>query len=101
MIKEQLIGSQRVLDAWCIGPPDYELMDWQIEETIDCLLDTAVAVGEAHSQAHFVRTGEYAPYAHRGCTSYHAIEAIRHLQAKVEYLQGVLSQTSAKNGDGA
>lgn len=78
-----MIGSQQVLEPYDIGPPDYEVMDWEIEETIELLLERAVETGEMHSQAHHARTGNFAPFAHRATTSYHAIDAIRLLQAQL------------------
>lgn len=81
------LGTQLVLEAHQIPAPDYELMDWQIDETIELLLERAVEVGEQHSQAMIAAGRGPAPYAHRACTSYHAIEAIRFLQKKLEDLQ--------------
>jgi hypothetical protein len=83
----KLIGTQQVLDAPDIPPPDYELLGWEIDETIDCLLDRAVEVGEQHSQAMIAAGRGPAPFAHRACTSYHAIEIIRLLQKELADLQ--------------
>ena len=70
------IGTQLVLEPGDIEPPDYELMDWQVDETISELLDRAVEIGEQVSQANIARGRGPAPYAHRACTAYHAIEII-------------------------
>lgn len=86
------IGTQLVFEPHDIGPPDYELMDWQVEETIELLLDRAVEVGERHSLAHIAAGRGPAPYAHRACTSYHAIEAIRYFQQKVKDLEDRIEQ---------
>jgi hypothetical protein len=84
---EKKIGTQLVLEGHAIPAPDYELHDTEIESTIDELLDRAVEVGERVSQANIARGQGPAPYAHRACTAYHAIEAIRFLQQKLEDLQ--------------
>lgn len=80
-------NSQQVLPQDDIGPPDYELLDWQIDETIECLLYQAVELGEAHSQSTFQRTGKYAPFAHQATTVYHAIQIIRVLQQQIAELK--------------
>jgi len=80
-------GTQWVLESYDIPAPDYDLMPSEIESTIDELLDRAVEVGEQHSQAMIARGRGPAPYAHRACTSYHAIEIIRLLQKELEDLK--------------
>jgi hypothetical protein len=83
MTTPELIGTQLVLSLENIGPPDYELSDWQIEETLDELLDRAIEIGEQHSQ-HMIAAGRGpTPHAHRACTAYHAIEIIRLLQSRL------------------
>lgn len=77
------IGSQLVCESYDIAAPNYELLGTDIESTIDELLEKAVRTGEAFSQARFVRDGTYAPFAHRACTEYHAIEIIRFLQKEL------------------
>lgn len=84
---ERELGTQWVLEPHDIPPPDYELLGWEINETIDCLLDRAVEIGEQHSQAMIAAGRGPAPYAHRACTSYHAIEIIRLLQKELEDLK--------------
>lgn len=84
---EREIGTQLVLEPHEIAAPDYALLDSEIESTIDELLDRAVELGEAHSQYMIAAGRGPTPYAHRACTPYHAIEAIRYLQKKLEDLQ--------------
>ena len=80
-------NSQQVLPQDDIGPPDYELLDWQIEETIECLLRRAVELGSVHSEIMFQKTGKHTPHAHRSTTAYHAIQIIRMLQEKLKHNQ--------------
>lgn len=70
-----------------ITGPDYEIMDWQIEETIECLLEQAVELGSIHSENMFLKTGKHAPFAHQATTAYHAIQIIRMLQEKLKHNQ--------------
>jgi len=76
-------GTQQPIEPTEIGPPDYEIMAWKIEETIELLLDQAISIGEEHSQAAMLGGQLPAPRAHQATTQYHAIEAIRYLQAKL------------------
>lgn len=80
-------GTPRVLQPRDTTGPDYELLDWQIDETIEELLDQAIEVGERPSQGNMARGQGPAPYAHRACAAYHAIEIIRLLQQKLQDLQ--------------
>lgn len=84
---ERELGTQWVLEPWDIPAPDHQLLDTDIEETIDLLLDRAIEIGERVSQGNIARGQGPAPYAHRACTAYHAIEVIRYLQKKLNDLQ--------------
>jgi hypothetical protein len=95
------IGTQQVLDPADIGPPDYELLPWLVEETIDCLLDQAVRTGEEVSQGNIARGRGPAPYAHRACTSYHAIEVIRWYEQQLDDLRARYNQLVATTGPDA
>lgn len=77
-------GSQIALPPDEIKPPDYEILDWEIEETVELLLDNAIRIGEQHSQGMQAAGRGPTPYAHRACTSYHAIEIIRRLQLELK-----------------
>lgn len=80
-------GTQTPLKPSDIPAPDYELHEWEIESTVDELLDQAVRLGETHSQMRIAAGRPAAPMAHTACTSYHAIECIRFLQKKLVALQ--------------
>jgi dTDP-glucose pyrophosphorylase len=88
----RLIGTQQVLESYDIPAPSYRVGDLEIESTIDELLDRAVEIGEAISQGNLIWKGTAAPYAHQACTAYHAIEAIRQLQAEVKRLEARLDE---------
>ena len=97
---EKQLGTQLVLEPTDIGPPDYELRDWEVEETIELLLEKAVELGERSSQATMAAGRGPAPHAHRANTYYHAIEAIRFYQAKATALQDRLDLLLLeRNGD--
>lgn len=94
-------GTQTPLAPEDIGPPDYPMLPQYIDETIDCLLDNAIRIGERVSQGNIANNGKPAPFAHRACTSYHAIEIIRYLQQELADLQErydtVLSELNGEN----
>lgn len=82
-----MTSNQIVTPQDDITGPDYEIMDWQIEETIECLLRRAVELGSVHSEIMFQKTGKHTPHAHRSTTAYHAIQIIRMLQEKLKHNQ--------------
>lgn len=96
MTQPQKIGTQLVLDSWDIPAPNYELLNTDIEGTIEELLDTAVTKGEAFSQMRVARDGSSVPFAHRASTEYHAIEIIRYLQQEVASLQAANATLTTK-----
>lgn len=95
-----LIGTQEVLEPWDIGPPSYAILDWEVEETIELLLEHAVEIGEMHSQMMIAAGRGPTPRAHRACTQYHAIEIIRRLQADLAAARALLDNSTPKlDGD--
>lgn len=85
-------GTQKVLPVEEIGPPDYPILRHEFETCIELLLDQAVDIGERHSQS-MIRAGRGpAPHAHRACNSYHAIEIIRSLEARIAQLEAIINQ---------
>lgn len=80
-------GSQEVLPIDLIGPPVYELHEWQYDETIEYLLAHAIDIGERHSLAMQAAGHGPTPYAHRGTGMYNAIQLIRLLEKQVKELR--------------
>lgn len=70
--------------------PEDPYSAWEIESTIDELLDRAKEIGKAHSDMMVLAGRGETPRAYRACTSYHAITIIRQLQKEIEELQGSL-----------
>jgi hypothetical protein len=72
-------------------------MSWEIEASVDELLDSAVRLGENMSQRRIAYGGSPLPYAHRACTAYHAIESIRWLQQKLAEAYEKLAELQPPN----
>lgn len=70
-----------------ITGPSTPFMEWQVEETIECLLRQAVELGETHSAIMHQRTGKHTPFAHQATTAYSAIQIIRMLQEQIKELE--------------
>ena len=98
-----VFGSGRVERTQTGEVPDcqhhYELLDWQIDETMECLLDRAIEIGEQVSQGNIARGQGPAPFAHRACSAYHAIEIIRWYQERVKELEERLDEINSAAED--
>jgi hypothetical protein len=80
-------SSQQAVPLQDVPVPEKKYLDWEIDSILGILYDKAIEIGEAHSQAHFQRTGQYAPYAHRASTGFKMVEIVRQLQAENAALQ--------------
>ena len=79
--------SQQAIPLQDIPAPEKKYLDWEIDSLLGILYDQAIEIGEAHSQMHFQRTGQYAPLAHRSSTGFKMVEIVRQLQAENAELQ--------------
>lgn len=77
--------TQQVIDLAKVPAPTGEdrYSDWEIESLLGLLYDKAIEIGEQHSQAHFSRTGKYAPLAYQASTGFKMVEIVRQLQADI------------------
>jgi hypothetical protein len=93
--EDYMVGTQLVTPVHMIPAPDYRILDSEIEGTIDILQEHAIEIGEKHGQQMVAAGRSAPPFAHRACTYYHAIEAIRQLQADVALEKKRYEQLSA------
>ena len=57
--------SQKVIPHGLVTAPEDKFKEWEIDSLLGIFYDKAIEIGEAHSQAHFQRTGKYAPLAYQ------------------------------------
>jgi hypothetical protein len=93
--EDYMVGTQLVTPVHKIPAPAYRILDGEIESTIDELHEQAIELGERVAQQMLAAGRSAPPFAHKACTYYHAIEAIRQLQADVALEKKRNAQLSA------
>ena len=78
--------TQQVIEQSQIPAPEDKYSDWEIESLLGILYDRAIEIGEQHSQAHFSRSGKYAPLAYQASTGFKMVQIVRQLQAEIARL---------------
>lgn len=86
------MNSQQAIPLEKIPAPTDKYLDWEIESLLEILYERAIEIGEAHSQAHYQRTGKYAPLAFRASVGFKVIEIVRQLQAENAELQKQITE---------
>jgi hypothetical protein len=89
--------SQQIIPINDVKAPTGEdrYSDWEIESLIGLLYDKAIEIGEQHSQAHFSRTGKYAPLAYQASTGFKMLEIVRQLQQEITEKQTEIDRLNA------
>lgn len=87
--------SQHIIEQSQIPAPEDKYSDWEIESLLGILYDRAIEIGEQHSQAHFSRSGKYAPLAYQASTGFKMVQIVRQLQQEIAEQQTEIDRLNA------